>query len=295
MYSDTSAARAPTYIRVLAVEDNAGDRDLLREHFECSRNKYRLTFASTLAAAVDAALTDPPQLVLLDLGLPDSTGLDTLVRLRQAIPDTPVVVVTGAEDEDLALEALARGAQDYLPKDALQPELIARTIRYAMERSRLLAELAHKNERTAQDRESQVLATLSAPLSVTAALYGRKPLRESAPAAFCAWVAQYRTLLDVSLEAQVKRSGLNATGGLEELAHQLGTCSAGPRDVVELHRASLAAISPTLHPSKIRPITEEGRYLVLELMGHLVSYYRRRAIPTAVSGPYPDMNTGADQ
>ncbi|HEX5102826.1 MAG TPA: diguanylate cyclase [Pirellulaceae bacterium] len=132
--------------RVLIVEDDEGDavlveRALARSEFDTSRADSREAALEQLAAAPCAA-------VLFDLSLPDSFGLDGVDVLRERFPDLPIIVVTGLSDEQLALEALHRGAQDYLVKGAWSPDLLVRSLRYSIHRQhvqsenrRLLAEL----------------------------------------------------------------------------------------------------------------------------------------------------------
>src|SRR5207244_7742883 len=79
--------------------------------------------------------------VLLDLGLPDSQGLETFMRARRGAPNEPIVVISGLDDERLALEAVRSGAQDYLVKGRLEGHLLARVIRYAIERQRTEVQL----------------------------------------------------------------------------------------------------------------------------------------------------------
>ena len=108
-----------TPIRLLLVEDNPGDARLVHEHLadvEGGRS-WTLADAPTLAAAV-AKVRDGlnPDIVLLDLSLPDSFGLETLARWQAAAPTLPVIVLTGSDDEALAVAAVREGAQDYLVK-----------------------------------------------------------------------------------------------------------------------------------------------------------------------------------
>ncbi|MEM9771046.1 MAG: EAL domain-containing protein [Cyanobacteria bacterium P01_D01_bin.73] len=88
----------------------------------------------------------PFDVVLLDLSLPDSQGLATVSRLSEAIPSVPIVVLTNFKDDELALDAIRCGAQDYLVKGKLHPEVLSRAIRYAIERKRTEEELKHVNE-----------------------------------------------------------------------------------------------------------------------------------------------------
>ena len=121
-------------LRVLLVEDNPGDARLVHEILRSGGHPAaRLTTTHTLADARDALRTGSFELVLLDLGLPDSSGLETLSGML-AVSDVPVVVLTGLCDDAVGLEALHAGAQDYLVKSQLSSELLIRSLQYAVER-----------------------------------------------------------------------------------------------------------------------------------------------------------------
>jgi serine phosphatase RsbU (regulator of sigma subunit) len=120
---------------ILLVEDDAGDALLVREALEAAAPELELREAGTLATALDQ-LPDGIACALLDLGLPDATGIDGVMRLREHAPGVAVVVLTGRDDEQLGIEALGAGAQDYLVKGRVEPEVLARALRYAIERRR---------------------------------------------------------------------------------------------------------------------------------------------------------------
>jgi serine phosphatase RsbU (regulator of sigma subunit) len=132
--------------RVLLVEDDEGDALLVREClFESGVPEVDVLWQRTLADGIEA-LDESPGCVLLDLGLPDADGLAALHNLVAAAGPTPVIVLTGRNDRT-GVEAVAAGAQDYLVKDNITPELLDRSIRYAVERSRAQAtELALREE-----------------------------------------------------------------------------------------------------------------------------------------------------
>ena len=133
-------------IRVLLVEDNPGDARLIKEMLaEAEGQDFSIEWVSRLADGLERLGRDKIDVVLLDLGLPDSQGLDTFIKAREQAPQVPFVVLTGLSDENLALTALRQGAQDYLFKDETHPNLILRAIRYATERKQ--AELALEAER----------------------------------------------------------------------------------------------------------------------------------------------------
>jgi PAS domain S-box-containing protein len=129
-------------LSVLLIEDNPGDARLIREMFaDVPAAHVRLRHADRLAAGL--AQLEGADIVLLDLSLPDSHGLETFLRLRDQAPGVPVIVLTGLDDETVAVRAVQEGAQDYLPKGEVDGHLLVRSIRYAIERKRAEEERAH--------------------------------------------------------------------------------------------------------------------------------------------------------
>ena len=123
-------------IKVLLVEDNLGDARLLYEGLEeALPEQFQITHVRRLSEALEYLWEETCNVVLLDLGLPDSHGLDTLVVTRAQAPGVPIVVLTGFQDEGLAAEALKRGAQDYLVKGQVDSKLLGRSLRYAIVRN----------------------------------------------------------------------------------------------------------------------------------------------------------------
>jgi two-component system cell cycle response regulator len=125
-------------IRVLLVEDNPGDARLIREALsEASGTGFDLTWVDSLAKAAECLAGEEMNAILLDLSLPDSAGLETVSKLLSSAPETPIVVLTGYNDESLAVAAVHAGAQDYLVKGGVESNLLARSLRYAIERHQL--------------------------------------------------------------------------------------------------------------------------------------------------------------
>lgn len=132
---------------ILLVEDNLADADLLAEILtEIDQEQWVLTHVERLKVALQYLSDRRFDVVLLDLSLPDSHGLNTLETLQCHAPNIPIVVLTGNDDKELALRAVARGAQDYLVKGQISTELIERAIRYAIERKQIVRQL-HESER----------------------------------------------------------------------------------------------------------------------------------------------------
>ncbi|WIM06290.1 MAG: EAL domain-containing protein [Candidatus Nitricoxidivorans perseverans] len=139
-------------VTILLVEDNPGDQRLVREMLDASGyGGFRLLIADHLAAAAAMLDSEPVDIVLLDLRLPDGNGLDSLVKMHALSPGVPIVVFSQVEDESLAVKAVRMGAQDFLVKAHINGPLLTRSLRYAMERRQLeehLHYLAHHDALT---------------------------------------------------------------------------------------------------------------------------------------------------
>ncbi len=131
--------------KILLVEDNSGDAYLLQRLLvNVERKKFEFACVERLSAAINCLENNNFDVILLDLALPDSLGLDTLRQICASAPEIPIIVLTGLDDEDTAIEALREGAQDYLVKGEISEVLLVRAIRYAVERKRLQQNLAYK-------------------------------------------------------------------------------------------------------------------------------------------------------
>ncbi|WP_309895587.1 ATP-binding protein [Archangium sp.] len=136
-------------LRLLLVEDNPGDARLLQEELrEVTSVRFEVRHVTRLAEAVAVVAEPGLDVVLLDLSLPDGHGLSNIERMVQAAPMLPLVVLTGTDDEQLAMKAVHTGAQDYLVKGQVTGPLLVRALRYAIERKR--AEEGLKREEAAR-------------------------------------------------------------------------------------------------------------------------------------------------
>jgi signal transduction histidine kinase/DNA-binding response OmpR family regulator len=133
-------------IVILVVEDDEASARLVRELLR-DRRELLLEHASSLGEATARLAQGGVDLVILDLGLPDSQGLQTFERLSGTFPDTAVVVLTGRDDEETAAQAVKRGAQDYLPKGRVDGLLLTRSILHALERKRVARSLEESERR----------------------------------------------------------------------------------------------------------------------------------------------------
>ena len=161
-------------LSILVVEDDAGDFRLINAYLRRAglihdASNPSLTWAQTLSEAIEVAGHARPDLVLLDLSLPDSTDILTVKAMSAALPEVPIVVLTGSDDNDLAIKALEAGAQDYLIKGQLDHLNVARAARHALVRKQLeqqLQDMAAGLEEQVSQRTRQ-LRTASAQLTLT--------------------------------------------------------------------------------------------------------------------------------
>ncbi len=128
-------------IKILLIEDNPGDARLIRDGLSMGGDGSGVQWTDHLAKGLEMLELGQFDAVLLDLSLPDSQGLLTFEKLHRHAPRLPVVVLTGLDDEEVALQAVRAGAQDYLVKGAAKSSAILRVVRFAVERNRVMDSL----------------------------------------------------------------------------------------------------------------------------------------------------------
>ncbi len=135
-------------MNILLIEDDPGDADLLQELLIDEQDiTFHITWVERLQLGLERLQQDRFDVILSDLSLPDSRGLETFVRLYTHAPQLPIVVLSGSDDEMVALKALKEGAQDYLTKGEVDSKLIVRALRYAIERKHVQRALRESEER----------------------------------------------------------------------------------------------------------------------------------------------------
>lgn len=282
----------PSSITLLVVEDDDGIAGLLEQVF-AQNPDYAATVARvrTLQDALERVASGAPDAVLLDLGLPDSEGLVTARRMVEAVePPTAVVVFTALRDQGMASQALSLGVQDYVVKEDMTSPLVTRVVRYGVTRAQLVHELELARQGEARERELRRLERMAldqrSTTSVSAAMLGDRSVADRlGPERYDAeLVDEYRRIIQRSLEEQAYRGQETVDSDLRSLAAVLGFLGAGPRDVIDLHTRSMRGLVEHEDPALVSGAVEEGRVIVLQLMGRLASYYRDRS----VGGPRGD-------
>lgn len=240
--------------RVLLVEDNPGDALLVREALDADPHRWEIDHVSRLAAAAAALRSGEPDVVLLDLSLPDATGLEGVTQLARVAPDVPLVVLTGASDASSGARAVAQGAQDYLLKGELDGRVLGRVLWYAIERhghaqrAQLLAR-EQAARAVAEEARRRALLLADASTAVSSSLDERQALAALAHAlvprlaAYCAverldahGVA--KALVAAGPEAALREFEIRAGDSAAEAALR-ASCDRGPR--IEEPRSLLAA------------------------------------------------------
>lgn len=134
-------------ISVLLIEDDIHDVETVQRAFSTVHPPiFDLQHAAKFFDAIQAIKQQPFHVVILDLGLPDSVGLNGVRRLMSLIPTIPVIVLTGMDDDESALEGIALGAQEFLDKNDVTPKRLIRTLRHAIKRKQVALELAKSSK-----------------------------------------------------------------------------------------------------------------------------------------------------
>src|SRR5579864_18738 len=154
--------------RVLLIEDNPGDADFVRDQLAQEYVDADVTHVDRLSEGLQYLSQKGPGLVLLDLNLPDSHGAETYRRVLDNAPNVPVVILSGQQDEELAIRAVHQGVQDYLVKGEFHSKQLARAMRYARERQALLTSLHMSRQQQLQFKDqflSHISHELRTPLT----------------------------------------------------------------------------------------------------------------------------------
>ncbi|MGD1713655.1 GGDEF domain-containing response regulator [Dapis sp. BLCC M172] len=134
-------------LNTLLVEDNPGDAFLIKQllKIESSLN-FNVAHCDRLSLAIKQLNEEKIDVILLDLGLPDSQGFETISHMIEIAPNIPIIVLTGRDDEDFSVQVVQKGAQDYLVKSEISAEVLIRSIRYSLERIQLVQKLQQREQ-----------------------------------------------------------------------------------------------------------------------------------------------------
>lgn len=249
-----------TRLRVLLVEDNAIDaRILIRALREAAETRFEIDHAETLGSALAQVRSEAYDCILLDISLPDSSELEALDRVKAAAPHAPVVVLTGLDDPLVAVQAVERGAHDFLPKGRVDGDMVARSIRYAVTRHHSETNLraAHERlnvaevrERIAQDLHDTVVQQLFATgmsLQALASRTDEPEIRDGLSDSVDHIDAAIRQLRQAIFDLYTDEDDADNLPGVDEID-----------DIIEHHRAALG-FDPSITRQRYNAIPEPLR------------------------------------
>jgi CheY-like chemotaxis protein len=255
---------------LLLIEDNSGDARLVADLLEGPpADDYKIIHVTRVLEGVRALRSAAVDVIVLDLRLPDSDGIDTVRIVREIAAQTPIVVLTGNNDEALALACLDAGAHDYLRKDDLRPQNLRRAIGYAITRVRE----AQLRDLEATLNRYRDLSSATQTTTVTASLAGSGAILARSPASFREVVDAYFRLIEPYLNRE--DDCVDPGGTMKEgIVTMLGDFGGGPRDLIDVHLAALERALAGRDDAHTRSVVAGSRVLALEMMGLLVDYYR---------------------
>jgi DNA-binding response OmpR family regulator len=208
-------------LRILVIEDNPADTKLLQKSL--AKWTFELNCVDRLSKGLELLAREPIDVVLLDLSLPDAQGIETFYLVHCQVPQIPVVVLTGLEDESIGNEAVQLGAQDYLVKGQVTPNLLARAIKYAVERHESEIKIRELNE----SLERRILQLAAANQDL-----------ERLTQAMSTSSAQARDLLDRLAQVMDKEKTQQTPAQAFEtaMAEQVGRAATPARELVEVRK-----------------------------------------------------------
>jgi DNA-binding NarL/FixJ family response regulator len=274
-------------VQILVIEDDPLDAEIVMGFARSiSRRQELIHVVGNLAEAVRHLATVEPDLVLLDLGLPDSRGPDTFFRLHADFPGLPIVVLTGASEVDLGARLVSAGAEDFLAKSDLSADELRRVVRHAVERSRLRGRLEQLEQERQRNHERHFFDQLAEQDGgVAQQVYGGGPLEQIMPDLHRELSSEFARIVELRLDEDVFEVDRHSDARLRAIAEQMGFLHAGPRDTIALYSELLDDRSASLSIERATALQHEGRLALIQLMGFLLSYYRRYALAANRRGP----------
>lgn len=248
---------------------------------------YELARACSGEEALKLVLDQDFAVILLDAKMPGMDGFETAVHIRklERCKNTPIIFVTAySKDEQDIRRGYNLGAVDYVFKP-IAPEILRAKVKVFAElfdKTRQLARQTEqlKTERDQLNQELQYFEMISGHRAsqITSQIFGGKALRQEIPSEFESMVQEYAKNLVLAVERQKFKMEQDTSESVRSLAERLGFLRAGPRDVVEIHTQAMKNLNQNAPSPKIKAFIQEGRMLLIELLGLLVAYYRTRSV-----------------
>jgi diguanylate cyclase (GGDEF)-like protein len=267
--SETVERALVSSMRLLIIEDDRRYARGLAELIGQSLSDIDATVVATLQDARQVLLRGDVDLVIADLGLPDSDGMTTLDRISEFAENVPIVVLTGRSDEELALLALQRGVQDYLVKDAIDQRSLVRSIRYALQRHSGIRELARMTRELQAANSALEKLTLLDPLT---GLLNRRGLQQALSREVTRLEREDADVLVLVLDLddfkRINEAFGHAVGdvALQEAAHRIRACSRSLDYACRIGGDEFLLLLPDAKRSEVARIAERARAAISSMV-----------------------------
>lgn len=257
---------------VLLIEDSPVDATMIRGQLSKAKgNAYEVAVETSLDGGLARLAEGDVDVILLDLTLPDTQGLETFLKTYRLAPQVPIVIITSLDDREVAYSAVRSGAQDYLIKGKLDTESLIHAVSFAMERHARQQRLnPHLTGLWAASGQSDIPGAELMPQEDRLFM----PLRDREADAFEPLCERYATLIQAACRQRQSKQVEPISDELHGIAMYLCMLSAGPSDVEEIHRCSLERLSTDGSSSEMQACVEEGQMLLIELFRYLIDFYR---------------------
>jgi DNA-binding response OmpR family regulator len=270
-------------MNVLLIEDNPDDAALMREHIRRASRDYpeaavELIHVDRLAAAMPHLAEQNVDVVLLDLGLGETDGILTLERLQALSRGTPTVVLTGLDDDALAVRSVQLGAQDYLVKNRINGQVLLRVLRYAVERARLQKQLEESRMRERDERERrEELREYFLATNVE-----RTPaVGFDAAGSMVELGREYEDLIMAHLHGDAENNDRQRLA--QAIAMKLAGSRARAADIVKMHVRIVEEFVSDASPIASRIMTNFARVALIEVFSLLLDVYIDASVHAAPS------------
>jgi DNA-binding response OmpR family regulator len=255
---------------ILLIEDNPGDVRIIIE--KTKRAQFTILHSEKLSDGIKRLKEEPIELVLLDLTLPDSQGIETFTRLYAKVQKVPIVILTGCDDEELGIKSIQKGAQDYLVKGQITDDMLVRVLRYAIERSSLQNELEEiRRKQQEKEEKDEFIRNQNNFVAISNAqeLKGIDKLPKIENDLSEELKNEYRQLVLGYIRALRLREPLPRKK-VREFSERLTGLKLRAGNVLHIHVSFLEEISSKITPSEERAFSNDSRLVLIELLGNMM-------------------------
>lgn len=258
-------------LSVLIVDKDPDDRRSMVRTLAQLSAEVSITECDSAQEAYEALLHGNYDIALITQELPDRQGTELLFQLKaESKLHTPIILLT--ETDDMGEEVIRLGATEFISKQSRSVQQLRKSIRYTLERHKLWEELQDSKAREQQERELRLLEESEASSSSSAITFKQSSFESK----FLTLSSEYLRLFEVfSSDASYKRPA-QSPAQIKEYATLLGMLGCGPKELVRIHREALSQLVQNKTRKREESLTNESRYMLLQLMGELLLYYRDR-------------------